>query len=458
MHEHGVTAMNRREHVSPPRHLPAPTQMGVSEEAWIEVIHRMDEIYADLVRYQVDLEEKNAALEEAQRFIDSVLSAMSDVLVVADVQGRIQRVNKALMLLLGRAEFELINTELADLFGASAAQIVANFPDHIRTGGIIDYEIDILSAGGDVIPIAINCSPRYDNEGTLSGMVTTGRPLGELRRAYHDLQEAHRQLKTTQQQLVQSEKMASLGRLVAGVAHELNNPISFVFGNMHTLKRYGDRLRDYIELMHQGAPAEILATSRAQHRIDRILKDLGPLIDGSLEGAERISEIVQNLRRFATPQRQKRRMFDLCRLVESAATWVSKAMRQKPQITLDMPGELQIHGSEGYVHQILVNLIQNAFDAMEGQEQPRLDIRVGEIDGRAVVRVRDHGPGIPDDIMMRIFDPFFTTKPVGKGTGLGLYISYGLATDQCAGKLSVQNHREGGAEFILDLPLELHGG
>lgn len=435
-----------------------PVPLGLSEDAWIEVIHRMDEIYADLVRYQVDLEEKNAALEEAQRFIDSVLSSMSDVLVVADVQGRIQRANKAMVSLLGRSEAELVGSDLAALFAASAGAMIANFPDHIRTGDILDCEIEIIAAGGEAVPLAVNCSPRYDSEGTLSGMVVTGRPLGELRRAYRDLQETHKQLKTAQQQLVQSEKMASLGRLVAGVAHELNNPISFVFGNMHTLQRYGQRLQDYLDLVQRGAPPDVLEQARKGNRIDRIQKDLGPLIAGSLEGAERVSEIVQNLRRFATPQRQKRRTFDLCRLVESSLAWVSKAVRQQARIHLDVPSELLVTNSEGHVQQILINLIQNAFDAMEGMEQPQLDLRVATVDGRARVQVRDHGPGITEDNLLRVFDPFFTTKAVGKGTGLGLYISYGLAADQCAGALSVRNHPDGGAEFTLELPLEAAHG
>lgn len=432
--------------------------LGMSEDAWIEVIHRMDEIYADLVRYQVDLEEKNAALEEAQRFIDSVLSSMSDVLVVANVQGRIQRANKAMVNLLGRSEAELVGTELSALFALSAAPMIANFPDHIRTGGILDCEIEILAANGEAVPLAVNCSPRYDNEGTLSGMVVTGRPLGELRRAYRDLQETHKQLKTAQQHLVQSEKMASLGRLVAGVAHELNNPISFVFGNMHTLQRYGERLQDYLDLVQRGAPPDLLEQARKSNRIDRILKDLGPLIAGSLEGAERVSDIVQNLRHFATPQHQKRRTFDLCRLVESSLAWVSKAVRQQAQIRLDMPAELPVHNSEGHVQQILINLIQNAFDAMNGMDQPRLDLRVSATDGHARVQVRDHGTGISEDNLLRVFDPFFTTKAVGKGTGLGLYISYGLAAEQCAGALSVRNHPDGGAEFTLEIPMEAPHG
>ncbi|OZB58754.1 MAG: PAS domain-containing sensor histidine kinase, partial [Thiomonas sp. 13-66-29] len=185
---------------------------------------------------------------------------------------------------------------------------------------------------------------------------------------------------------------------------------------------------------------------------------LGPLIAGSLEGAERVSDIVQNLRHFATPQHQKRRTFDLCRLVESSLAWVSKAVRQQAQIRLAMPAELPVHNSEGHVQQILINLIQNAFDAMNGVDQPRLDLRVSATDGHARVQVRDHGPGISEDNLLRVFDPFFTTKAVGKGTGLGLYISYGLAAEQCAGALSVRNHPDGGAEFTLEIPMEAPHG
>ncbi len=439
---------------SVPRSLPAApaTPPGLGEEAWIEVVQRMDDIYADLVRHQVDLEEKNSALEDAQRFIDSVLSSMSDVLVVTDVHGRIQRANKAMVDLLGRGEQQLLGMELTALFAPQAASRVAEFRNHVRGGDILDCEIEILGPDGEAVPLAVNCSPRYDSEGMLSGMVVSGRPLGELRRAYRALQEAHRQLKTTQQQLLQSEKMASLGRLVAGVAHELNNPISFVFGNMHTLQRYGERLRDYLALVQGGATPEVIAQARQTHRIDRILDDLVPLIAGSLEGAERVSEIVQNLRRFATPQRQAAAAVSLAKVVRSSLSWVERGLRRKPRVNLELDDAIEVWSYEGHLQQIFINLIQNAVDAMEGHDEPRLDISArGEADAVCVC-VRDHGPGIADADLIRVFDPFFTTKDVGKGTGLGLYVSYGLATEQCGGSLQVRNHPQGGAEFRLQLP------
>lgn len=428
----------------------------LGEEAWIEVIRRMDRIYADLVHYQVELEHKNEELEEAQHFIDSVLSAMSDVLVVADINGRIQRLNHAMLEMTGKHAEELLGRDIAILFTGDSVNMAREFPQKVRDHTITDCEAEMLGADGEPVPIAINCSPRYDSNGVLSGMVITGRQLGELRRAYRELQDAHQRLKDAQRQLVQSEKMASLGRLVAGVAHELNNPISFVFGNMHALKRYENRLRRYLDSVHRGRPTAEIEALRRQLKIDRLLKDIGPLIDGSLEGAERVSTIVQNLRRFTTPNHQGFSWFDLSRLTENAVTWVAKTTRTTPELHFDMPKELSIHGSEGHVHQILINLVQNAIDAMEDLPRPRLDIRVVRQSSNVEIHIRDHGPGIPEEHLLRIFDPFFTTKEVGKGTGLGLYVSYGLATEQCGGDLTATNHAEGGAEFVLSLPLE-HG-
>lgn len=439
--------------------LPEAEQMplgnAVSDEAWIDVIQRMDDIYADLVGYQVELEEKNAALEDAHRFIQSVNSSMSDVLVVCDINGQIQQVNRALETFTGKPASELAGKPLVSLFGEQHAAMVENFAEHIRSDSVVDCEVDLLDAQGNASPMAINCNARFDHEDRLSGLVLTGRPLGELRRAYTELHKAHEELKIAQRQLVQSEKMASLGRLVAGVAHELNNPISFVFGNMHALKRYEQRLQKYLGAVHKEELSEQCEDLRQSLKVDRMMQDIGPLIEGSLEGAERVSEIVQNLRRFATPQEQQPREFDLVAVAKSAVQWLVKASRKKPELHTQLPEELVIHNREGLVHQILINLLQNAFDALESLDAPLLELSAGVETDKVWISIRDNGPGVTDEDTLKIFDPFFTTKPVGKGTGLGLYISYGLATDRCFGDLKFRNHPDGGAVFTLELPFEV---
>lgn len=422
-----------------------------SESAWIEVIRKMDSVYADLVHYQVELEQKNAALELAQQFIDSVLSSMTDVLIACDTRGRIQQVNAALEALTGKPAAAFLGKPLGEVFGDDSREVVRHFPERLGNDSLNDCEVSLRCADGNSAPLAMNCSSRYDNDGALVGMVLIGRPIGELRRAYDDLNQAHHELKQAQQQLVQSEKMASLGRLVAGVAHELNNPISFVFGNMHALKRYGSRLTRYLEEVAKETDSPRLQQLHQKLRIDRILNDMEPLIDGTLEGAERVSDIVQDLRRYSGGQREEQSQFDLPAVIRKAVQWVSKAGRIKPEVNYRLPAKLTVHGRKGQIHQILVNLVQNATDAMAHLEQQRLDVVCEERDGSIAIRIIDHGPGIPEEHLPHIFDPFFTSKPVGKGTGLGLYISYGLAQD-LGGALSARNRPEGGAEFTLTLP------
>jgi two-component system sensor histidine kinase HupT/HoxJ len=427
-----------------------------SEAGWIDVIHKMDDVYADLVRYQVELEQKNAALEVAQQFISSVLASITDVLIVTDIEGRIQQVNRALEEIVGKKEQELIKQPLESLFSSVSQHMVEQFPEKIRSDTIIDCEVKLQAKDGSNMPIATNCASRYDHSGSLVGMVLIGRPVGELRRAYQDLSRTHADLKQTQQQLIQSEKMASLGRLVAGVAHELNNPISFVFGNIHALRRYEERLTRYINTLESKVPPEELASLREDLNIQRILKDIGPLIDGTLEGAERVSEIVQELRRFSSGQKEQANQFDLVDVIRTATHWVVKSVRVKPVVNFDLPESLEIVARKGHVHQILVNLVQNAMDVMESQPEPSLDIQCLQDKKMIKVSIHDRGPGVPENSLHKVFDPFYTTKSVGKGTGLGLYISYNLAVDQ-GGSIEVANHPQGGAVFTLILPCQVAG-
>ena len=396
-----------------------------SEEAWIEVIHRMDEVYADLVRNQLELEEKNGALEDAQRFIDSVLSSMTDILIVCDLDGRIVRLNAGAEHIVGSAV-----RSLREVF-APESQILADiFASRILTGATItDVEAAIRSQDGAALPMAVNCAPQHDHQGRLVGFVLIGRPIGELRRAFAELDQAHRKLTRTQQQLVAAEKMAALGQLVAGVAHELNNPISFVFGNLHALNRYGERLTHYLDQVAACQTPEDLARLKNDGAVRRITADINPLIEGTLEGARRVSEIVQDLRRFSSSQKEEPDNFNLVRLAHTASDWVVKSARAKPAITIGPEGPLEVKTLQRSVHQIIVNLVQNSVDVLKNNADGHIDILCRVEAGWGRVSVADNGPGIRPDHLHRIFEPFFTTKPVGEGTGLGLYVSYNLAQE-----------------------------
>ncbi len=436
----------------PPHAIEHPPE-GVGEDVWIDVIRKMDEVYSDLLQYEVALEEKNATLEQTQQFIFSVLTSMSDILVVCDRRGEIQQVNHALVELTGKAEDELRGTPLVDLFADDASRAQADrFLRELHSERIHDCELQFRSSEGLAMPVAVNCTARRSPAGRFVGTVVTGRPVGELRRAYEALRHAHEELKRTQQQLIQSEKMASLGRLVAGVAHELNNPISFVLGNVYALQRYADRMREYLGAIHAKAPAARLDELRRSLRIDRLLEDMQPLIDGTVEGAERTRDIVAGLRRFSAADRGVDEVFDLAAILERSVHWVVKACGSKIRVVLDVPAPVPVSGSPGQMQQVLVNLVQNAIDGTEALPDARLVIAARVCRGTVTLTFRDNGPGFRPQTLDKVFDPFFTTKPVGKGTGLGLSISYGIV-ERHHGTLAAANHPDGGALMTLTLPL-----
>ncbi|TXT34981.1 MAG: PAS/PAC sensor signal transduction histidine kinase, partial [Comamonadaceae bacterium] len=233
---------------------PRPLE-GLDEGAWLDVIQKMDEVYSRLLTDEVALEQKNAQLEASQQLVYSLLSSMSDVLVAADAQGQIEQTNQALCELVGSSDAALMGVPMHSLLhngqGADLLQGMMQRPTHLRQGDTV--ELMLRDHTGQAVPVDFTVTPRYDGRRRCVGYVFVGRPMAEIKRAYRQLHEAHEALKRTQQQLLHAEKMSSLGRLVAGVAHELNNPISFVLGNVHVLNRYTTRLRQYLDALHAQA-------------------------------------------------------------------------------------------------------------------------------------------------------------------------------------------------------------
>ena len=438
-----------------PSPLPTAPMEGVDESTWLDVIQKMDEVYTRLIDDEVELEKKNTELEQSQQFIFSVLTSMSDVLVVCDERGLIEQANAALCELVGRPEEQLRGSSLADLLAdaasVDAARAAMDRSDAPRAGQGI--ELNLLDRAGQPVPVDANCTPRIGPNGRRVGTVWVGRPTAELKRAYHEMRAAHEALKRTQQQLLHSEKMASLGQLVAGVAHELNNPISFVLGNVHALRKYCDRLQTYMAALHAHEPEPVLQALRQKLRIEHLLGDLPSLIEGTLEGAQRTADIVHGLKRFSAMDPEERTPVNLVEVIDRAIHWVQKGRPTPVDVRWQAGAPCTVMGSAGQLQQVMMNLLQNAFDAVGGPVAVAPCVRVSmACEGAQVqVTVRDNGPGIPPEHLLRIFDPFFTTKPVGKGTGLGLSISYGIV-EQHGGRLSARNAEGGGAEFVLELP------
>ncbi|HET8746509.1 MAG TPA: ATP-binding protein [Ramlibacter sp.] len=439
---------------SPLQNLPSGELEGVNEATWLDVIQKMDEVYSRLVDDETELENKNAQLEQSQRFIFSLLAAMSDVLVACSEEGLIEETNPALCELVGASDAQLRGTPVVDLLADEESierwQLALHHSGS-REGAVV--ELNLRGAAGPV-PVDMNCTLRRDSAGRPVGRVLVGRPLGELKRAYRQLRDAHDALKQAQQQLLQSEKMASLGRLVAGVAHELNNPISFVLGNVHVLQRYGDRLTRYLAAVHAQEQPPHLAALRSELRIDRLLADLPSLTEGTLEGAQRTADIVNGLKRFSSGVCEEATRVDLVEVVQRAIHWVRKGTAPQFEVMFEPGAPVHVNGSPGELLQVMMNLIQNAYDAASALDDrvPRLAITCARGEHGVVLRFADNGPGLRPEHLSRLFEPFFTTKPVGKGTGLGLSISYGIV-EKHGGRLEAENAAEGGAVFSVTLPL-----
>ena len=287
----------------------------------------------------------------------------------------------------------------------------------------------------------------------------------ELRIRNTQLSEAYEDLKSTQAQLLQSEKMASLGQLVAGVAHELNNPASFVHGGLANLSEFFTRLRAVIEVYERlavpDATGEIESIRRGV-RLDYVLAETPALLRICAEGSERIKKIIDDLRTFARVEHGERVPTSVREGMEATLRLVGDRVQlMGVRVHTDYHPVPDIAAHPGHLNQVWMNIVVNALDALEGRRDPELWITVGVPDaegptGRAApaieLIVRDNGAGIAAEHLARIFEPFFTTKPIGRGTGLGLSIAYG-AVKTYDGTIAVDSEVNRGTTITVRLPL-----
>lgn len=425
---------------------------GSGEAMWVDVIHRMEEVYSELLRNETDLERKNAELEEAQTFISSVVASVSDILIACGRDGVIHKVNPAFLTLVGMEESKVIGTRIFDYVIEADRKEAERLMSAGQEGRVLEGDLHFRAAVDREECLAMRCAALFDGRRRRLGAVLTGRPISELRQAYQALHQAHLELQRAQRKLIEQEKMASLGRLVAGVAHELNNPISFVYANIYTLDRYRKNLVSYLDAVHRGAGEEEIADLRRGLKIDGILSDIAPLLEGTLEGADRVSEIVKNLRRLSFSETGERHAVDLDRVLRNSAHLAVRAKNAMAEVSIDSDASLFVDAHEGQIHQVLVNLIANALDAVADRQDGRVEISTRPRGNSVEIVVSDNGSGIAETEMSKVFEPFFTTKDVGEGTGLGLWITFTIVQDY-DGEITVRNNDAGGAEFHVVLPL-----
>jgi len=285
----------------------------------------------------------------------------------------------------------------------------------------------------------------------------------QFKQKAHQLESTLKELQSTQAQLIQSEKMYALGKLVAGIAHEINNPISFIYGNLTPIEEYIESFIELFNLYQQKYPQPLpeIESKIADVDLEFIIDDLPKLLDSMKTGVQRIREIILSLRNFSRLDEAEIKSVDINSGIDSTLLILQhqlKSNHQFPEIAVikeysPLP-EVICYASQ--VNQVFMNIIGNAIDALRDtqQKEPRITIRTSQLDSQNIlIRIADNGTGINKLVMNKIFDPFFTTKPVGSGTGLGLSTSYSIIVEKHGGKLSCVSTPGEGTEFLIQLPL-----
>ncbi len=302
----------------------------------------------------------------------------------------------------------------------------------------------------------------------------------QLREKAAQLEQALQELQETQTQLIQTEKMSSLGLLVAGIAHEINNPVSFIYGNIPHATQYTQDLLHLVDLYQQNYPNPVTTIQDELEIIDLdfLRKDLPKVMESMHMGAERIRQIVLSLRNFSRIDKIAREPVDLHQNIDNTLLLLQHRLKAKAKQTqiqvIKEYGDLPlVECYAGQLNQVFMNIFSNAIDALEEARSieqagsieqaeetdpsvlPTIRISTQEADGNTVIiRIVDNGPGIPPQIQQHIFDPFFTTKSVGQGTGLGLSISYQIVVEKHGGQLKCFSTPGEGTEFSIELPLQ----
>jgi two-component system, NtrC family, sensor kinase len=440
--------------------------------------HRHTVVFTDLRKQAAERRRAERALRQTELFYHSLVESIPQMILCKDVEGRFTFANQkfcaelgqTLEEIKGKTDFDFFPRELAEKYRRDDKQV-------IESGRVLDVVEEHVTPRGEKLYVQVMKTPLYGPDGKPVGIQgifwdVTERLRGEeklkeqnillqeLARSEH---QAHEDLKSAQSRMVQTEKLASLGQLVAGVAHEINNPLSFVANNVASLER---DLRDMIsleELYRQlDRPADEkneavhhqIEQFRASIHLDYTVENLPRLLERTREGLRRIDRIVKELRLFARVDEGEWNEVDLNPGIESSVNIVGGLARKKEiQLISDLGGLPTIRCRAARVHQVVLNLLMNAIDACSAGDTVTVRTRP-DADGSGVrIEVSDTGCGIAPAIRERIFDPFFTTKPIGQGTGLGLSISYGIVQEH-QGSIDVQSSPGQGACFTIRLPRE----
>jgi PAS domain S-box-containing protein len=425
---------------------------------------------------------KDNHAEYLRKLHELILSTAGEGIYGLDTKGITTFVNPAAAKMIGWKPDELIGLHQHSVlhhskndgspYPVTECPIYATFHD----GNVHLVENEVFwRKDGSSFPVEYTSTPIKNAEGETEGAVIVFRDITERNKAEETLKIAHKelekkveertaelhlayeQLKSTQNRIIQQEKLASIGQIAAGVAHEINNPTGFVASNLSSLKKYIHKLISYIEFCsnlikekNDEVSVQKLLTQQKSLRIDFLCEDIQNLIDESIDGTSRISKIVQGLKNFARPDQKEYLEADINECLETTINIVWNELKYKCELIREYGDVTPLKCYPQQLNQVFMNLLVNAAYSIENQG--KITIKSWQDNGLIHVSVADTGSGIPKENISRLFDPFFTTKPVGKGTGLGLSISYDIIKKH-HGEILVESEVGKGSTFSVILPV-----
>lgn len=406
----------------------------------------LEQSRGEIAAQHTKLDRLFAQVEAAKREWEDTLDCINDIVLMCDTQGNIQRCNVSFNHLTGM-EFE----QFAGKSWASILYGLGFVIEDYKNGNGIIHDKD------DKRFFDLRTFPLRNKNGFQVGNVVNIRDISEMRAVHQELENAYNHLKLVQMQAVQQEKMASVGQLAAGVAHEINNPMGFISSNLSSLAKYINKIKGFeaaLSDLAKGAGNEALLTEmvkvRKSMKIDFILEDMESLLAESLDGAERVRRIVQDLKSFSHVDEAQWKPISINENLDSTLNMVRNEIKYVADVIREYGEIPQVTCRPQQINQVFMNILVNAAHAIEGHGTITVQTRQ-ECD-QVWVTISDTGKGIAPEHLNRIFEPFFTTKDVGKGTGLGLSICYDIVHKH-AGEISVASTPGIGTTFTIKLPI-----